>query len=811
MPGQCRRSPSFDDQGDRPVDSPRSTHSDSDIHETASVAYPLPESDLDMLIEKARGDMYAHLQMTIDGHWSFCESSLLTLRKELESKTASIVAGLKEAKSDSGSDIVGVCNLEQDTGVVDKSTSKRVVGWTISTALKGATKGRNSKFVSRAAGDRQWERLSPIKRVVSSTLFDSAMALLIISNCVFMGFQVEESDSSSSVDVLQVMFCTLFTVELLLRLFADPQKFCGKDYLWNTFDTITVLGSIIELSLQFAATEGEKSANFLLLRCLRFLRFLRVARMLRVRAFRELRLMVQSMMCCVKPLTWTVSLLGLVLYIFAIVFTQATIDALRNNYGLEHKDLLQKNFSTMVGSMYVLLSFVLGGSDWLDYAVGLGSIHWGYKICLCCYVIFTQLALLNVVTAIFVDSSMNAALSDKQMLIQEEMIQEGVNKAELEKLFKEASEQSGTLTTKQLGEYLEDEQVKTYLKFLEIHYKDPMDLVRILDTNHDGTIDLQEFVKGCLQLKSQRVVDVHAAILENKRAFVVIKESVLSMLKALQDGQNRRDNHARASKIVHDDQVRHDMQYAVSELKTAKSTFNTASSQLQDSHGALQSLQQNLGSLHHTLNSAATNMDRVSSRVHECVVSTCSLPPSDQLSHWQQDLRTTQKIMQDQLEALLKISKQNEAFKLDLARSYTGTTKDDMTETCSGPTCPSPEVTNRSLLEETFKPTETEQNLNTRTSTPRTPIPTPRTPTDTPRRDFDPPRIRYLTRLGPHLTGGRRSLIAQDGDQDPPPTQPFPEHDSQVAVLQPPAKRDKSSRSCCKQGSDGSSFACLTR
>jgi len=193
----------------------------------------------------------------------------------------------------------------------------------------------------------------------------------------------------------------------------------------------------------------------------------------------------------------------------AMVFTEATLHSIRKG-SLPSSALLtlDPSFTTMASTMYTLLGLVLGGADWLTYADAVKAIHPMYKLCLMGYIVFTQLALLNVVTAIFVDSSMNAAMSDKQMLIQEELMREGVNKKELEHIFQEASEGARQVSVEQLKEFLSDRRVSTYMRVLDIHYNVPDELCSLLDADHNGTVDCDEFVRGCWALQTQHMTDV---------------------------------------------------------------------------------------------------------------------------------------------------------------------------------------------------------------------------------------------------------------------------------------------------------------
>merc|ERR1711903_244609 len=68
-----------------------------------------------------------------------------------------------------------------------------------------------------------------------------------------------------------------------------------------------------------------------------------------------------------------------------------------------------------------------------------------------------------------------------------------------------------------LGEFetylAEHEQAKAYLESMEISTKDVWALFRILDADEEGTLDVYEFVNGCLNFKGPAKA-MHVAKLE---------------------------------------------------------------------------------------------------------------------------------------------------------------------------------------------------------------------------------------------------------------------------------------------------------
>jgi len=437
---------------------------------------------------------------------------------------ASVPESTKASVHSSELRLAGDVEVSSQSGSHSSSPSPR------NERLHGHSKmaSRISTFISKAVGERVYQNQGFLKRVVHSAQFEVAVGILVISNLIYLATQLRRSSTYWG----EAFFLAFFAMGLAFRFFANPRHFLrGRDLWWNIFDTVTVIGTATELATQLIL--ASETDNFVLLRILRLFRVARLVKMLRLRCFRELRLMIYSILCCVKPLVWTVVMMMLVMFTFSIIFVEAASEGLRI-MSSPQKVMLKQGFGTLTLSMYTLLVSVFGGDDWIGYASALGSVHATYQVLFVIYILFTQLALLNVVTGIFVDSSMNAALNDKQLMIQEEMMKQGVHKKELEKVFWEAGEGSELVKIHQLKQYLEDEQVKAYMRVLDIKYTSFDELVTFLDTNHDGSIGKDEFVKGCLTLKTQQVTDVCTVLRENSQRFEAMWRILLQLQQTLE-------------------------------------------------------------------------------------------------------------------------------------------------------------------------------------------------------------------------------------------------------------------------------------
>merc|ERR1719424_842237 len=92
------------------------------------------------------------------------------------------------------------------------------------------------------------------------------------------------------------------------------------------------------------------------------------------------------------------------IYIIAIAFTLfATQERVVTDVGNEELD---RWFGSLTRSILSLYEAILGGADWNDEIVPLIDIHWVLGLMFMAYIAFAILAMLNVVTGIFVESAL---------------------------------------------------------------------------------------------------------------------------------------------------------------------------------------------------------------------------------------------------------------------------------------------------------------------------------------------------------------------------------------------------------------------
>ncbi|KAH0630118.1 hypothetical protein JD844_012766 [Phrynosoma platyrhinos] len=89
--------------------------------------------------------------------------------------------------------------------------------------------------------------------MVNSTVFEYIMFVLIMLNtlCLAMQHYGQSKLFNDAMDILNMVFTAVFTVEMVLKLIAFKPKGYFSD-AWNMFDSLVVLGSIVDIVLSEA-------------------------------------------------------------------------------------------------------------------------------------------------------------------------------------------------------------------------------------------------------------------------------------------------------------------------------------------------------------------------------------------------------------------------------------------------------------------------------------------------------------------------------------------------------------------------------
>mmetsp|Transcript_88259 Transcript_88259/g.254688 ORF Transcript_88259/g.254688 Transcript_88259/m.254688 type:complete len:598 (+) Transcript_88259:74-1867(+) len=375
---------------------------------------------------------------------------------------------------------------------------------------------------------------SRCQRVTGSAMFEAFFACITILNAVLLGLQADHGARNVTEDVpiaytcASVFFTVLFAFELGCNLWCQGRSFFtdAKNYGWNILDVILVASSLPEVVVLASdavhSMLGRQSIGQIrLLRVLRVTRLIRIIRIARiVRFIRALRTLVYQVISTVKSLVWGLTLLVILMYGFGILFTQVATSLLADNQ-VDSDERLAINlfWSSTPRSMLTLWESVSGGVSWHDVVTPLTQGGVVVILLFCSYIAFTQLAVLNVLTGVFCQTAIESAQRDQDIVTAARLADKERYTQQLMDLFGEIdTDCSGTITILELKRHMNSEKVKAYFAALELDATDAWAFFKLIDHDRGNTIDLKEFVEGCMRIRGYaKGIDLHLLSNDQRR------------------------------------------------------------------------------------------------------------------------------------------------------------------------------------------------------------------------------------------------------------------------------------------------------
>jgi len=252
------------------------------------------------------------------------------------------------------------------------------------------------------------------------------MGFCLMANAIQIGFQVDymSQQESDKVPTYYLVwnwtFCGIFSFELLARIYLYKTRFFRmKGWQWNLFDTIVVSFQIVDELAQVLLT-GSAALDLLdNLDILRMLRLARVVRLIRmVRLIPELKSMVCLISASMWSFFWTVVLLSLMMFCFAVYYTDmATYVKFKSQVDEVKIAKMQDKWGSVGTSVLSLYMAITGGDDWRNFtdvfAMGETDVGARNVVLFCLYISFSTLVMLNLVTGVFVEGAQRIIKEDK--------------------------------------------------------------------------------------------------------------------------------------------------------------------------------------------------------------------------------------------------------------------------------------------------------------------------------------------------------------------------------------------------------------
>eukprot|EP00928_Gymnodinium_smaydae_P013879 TRINITY_DN15033_c0_g1_i1.p1 TRINITY_DN15033_c0_g1~~TRINITY_DN15033_c0_g1_i1.p1 ORF type:complete len:589 (-),score=116.29 TRINITY_DN15033_c0_g1_i1:91-1857(-) len=324
--------------------------------------------------------------------------------------------------------------------------------------------------------------------IVANPAFDAAIGIMIVGNAITIGVETQSAVSGVVtplwVVVLENLFLFVYVIELLMRFFAVGVRNALKAN-WVKFDTFLVVVGVFDLFVR-SLMGGESLEALEKVMLVRMLRLARLARTVRLLVqFRTLWLLVQGLMALT--------------YLFAIVGMELIQPD--PSYGVEYNDVVIDNFTNIPDAMMTLFQFFTLDSVSFIYRPILKVrpfVSWYFVT----FILINSIALMNLITAIMVESSMRQANEDLAAKKAWENQKKKDLMPDIQRMFKALDKDgSGDLDLEEIKNA--PEEVKYELMHV-CNMDDLEELFNLLDIDDSGAVDITEFIDGIMRTNSDK-------------------------------------------------------------------------------------------------------------------------------------------------------------------------------------------------------------------------------------------------------------------------------------------------------------------
>uniref|UniRef100_A0A673A163 Voltage-dependent L-type calcium channel subunit alpha n=1 Tax=Sphaeramia orbicularis TaxID=375764 RepID=A0A673A163_9TELE len=206
--------------------------------------------------------------------------------------------------------------------------------------------------------------------VVNSTYFEYLMFTLILLNtiCLAMQHHGQTKNFNDAMNILNMLFTGLFTVEMILKLIAFKPRHYFVD-AWNTFDALIVVGSIVDIAITEVNVSSptpslpsclpglqnsEENARI----SITFFRLFRVMRLVKLLSRGEgIRTLLWTFIKSFQALPYVALLIVMLFFIYAVIGMQMFGKiALRDNTQINRNN----NFQTFPQAVLLLFRCATG-------------------------------------------------------------------------------------------------------------------------------------------------------------------------------------------------------------------------------------------------------------------------------------------------------------------------------------------------------------------------------------------------------------------------------------------------------------------
>jgi len=374
------------------------------------------------------------------------------------------------------------------------------------------------------------------QEVLQGICFQTAMALLIVSNSLVIGLETDIK-TFQHWDTIENWFLFAFFCELLLKTIfqgvIDLFDQENPDFNWNVFDSFIVTLGLVDFAVGLLTTakSGGVATLFRIIRLLRILRIIRIVKFLK-----QLYLLAFGLAEAAQAVFWVTILMTFILYVCSIIMVK-TIG--RPPDTDPNQEFLERHFGAVLPSMLSL--FVLMSSPNLPVyqdQTGLLEDRPFLALFLVGFIVFGSFGMVALLTGVISESMFekNDMRKEEERIEHEKLrLDVGMRCEELYERF-EKNDEDEVLIEDIKDETMVEDMAKTFEAVgVFVTAYDLRTMIDYLDVDGSGTINKDEFLRGMLVLaeglRPITVQEVHYDVGVCKVKLERIEAEFLSMVK----------------------------------------------------------------------------------------------------------------------------------------------------------------------------------------------------------------------------------------------------------------------------------------
>lgn len=260
-----------------------------------------------------------------------------------------------------------------------------------------------------------------IFQLIARSQYFESIALIVISvNAIWIAVDADHNNAAVLIEadpvfqVVENLFCVFFVSELSIRFAAFMVKRDAFKDAWFVFDSVLVATMVLEtwvMMIVFSCISSSGSTGFMgnasILRIFRLLRLTRMARLARLlKNMPELLILIKGMVAALRSVLFTLLLLGIICYVFGILFKQLTEDS----------EIGNEFFGSVPAAMHTLLVHGTFLDDLADLIFPITEANLFWTLIFYVYVLFSALTVMNMLIGVLCEVVTAVAATEKEAL-----------------------------------------------------------------------------------------------------------------------------------------------------------------------------------------------------------------------------------------------------------------------------------------------------------------------------------------------------------------------------------------------------------